>query len=411
VYLRSAADLIEDRAERYAMVTTQESGKPYAQAVAEWKSATSYLRFAAEEGKRIGGRIVPAHSPSRRIDVTYKPLGVVGVIAAWNFPVYNINRAVSSALAAGCTVVARPSEYTPRSAFLYAEAFVDAGLPAGVLNVINGSPHEMAQAMLDDPRVRKIQFTGSSRVGKLLMDGASRTVTQLSLELGGNAPVIVMPDVTDLAAVVKGGVGAKYHNGGQVCISPQRFLVHESISDEFAELAATLSAELKVGDPMDPTTDIGPLINETQLDRVDEIVATSIDRGAKVLTGAGKLAHTGYFYAPTVLHGALGDTPALTEEIFGPVLPVTPFATIDEALSIANSVEHGLASFLWTSDLSTAMVASEALDYGMVGINDWYPVTAEAPFGGMKQSGIGRESGTEGILEYLETKTRYFGGL
>jgi acyl-CoA reductase-like NAD-dependent aldehyde dehydrogenase len=280
-----------------------------------------------------------------------------------------------------------------------------------VLNVINGAPHEMAQAMLDDPRVRKIQFTGSSRVGKLLMDGASRTVTQLSLELGGNAPVIVMPDIPDLSSVVKGGVGAKYRNGGQVCISPQRFLVHESISHDFAELAAELSAALVVGDPMDPATDIGPLINETQLDRVDEIVTTSVDRGAKILTGAAKLAHTGYFYAPTVLHGALSDTPAHTQEIFGPVLPVTPFATIDEALTIANSVEQGLASFLWTSDLSTAMTASEALDYGMVGINDWYPVTAEAPFGGVKQSGIGRESGSEGILEYLETKTRYFGGL
>ncbi len=409
--LHSAAALLEERAEQYAAVTTQESGKPLGQSIAEWKSAPEYLHFAAEEAKRVGGRIIPSSTPGRRIDVTYRPLGVVGVIAAWNFPVYNINRAVSSALAAGCTLVARPSELTPRSAFLYAEALSDAGLPAGVLNVINGAPREMAQAMLDDATLRKIQFTGSARVGKLLMDGASRTITQLSLELGGNAPVIVMPDVGDLEAVVRGGVTAKYRNGGQVCISPQRFLVHASIADEFASLAAELSASLTVGNPMDPATVVGPLINEKQRDRVDDIVTTTVDSGARVLTGGVKLASTGYFYAPTVLQGALPDSPALTEEIFGPVLPVTPFETIEEAITVANSVEHGLASFLWTSDLATAMTASEQLEYGMVGINDWYPVTAAAPFGGVKQSGIGRESGTEGILEYMEAKTRYFGGL
>jgi acyl-CoA reductase-like NAD-dependent aldehyde dehydrogenase len=409
--LLAAADIIDERAERYGAVTTEESGKPLAQAVAEWRSAPSYLRFAAHEATRIGGRIIESPVARRRIDVTYSPVGVVGVIAAWNFPIYNVNRAVSSALAAGCTVVARPSEFTPRSALLYAEALADAGVPAGVLNVINGDPHGMAQEMLDDPRVRKIQFTGSARVGKILMDGASRTITRLSLELGGNAPVIVMPDVPDLEAVARGGVGAKYRNSGQVCISPQRFLVHESIADEFASLAADMSAALVVGDPTDPATDVGPLINETQRERVDQIVQASIDAGAQALTGAAKLAHTGYFYTPTVLANAATGSPAVTQEIFGPVLPVTPFTTIDEALTIANSVEHGLASFLWTNDLATAMTASERLEYGLVGINDWYPVTAEAPFGGVKQSGIGRESGTEGIMEYLEPKTRYFGGL
>jgi acyl-CoA reductase-like NAD-dependent aldehyde dehydrogenase len=408
--LKRAADLLEERADRYGVVTTQESGKPLAQAVAEWKSAPTYLRFAAEEAGRIGGRSIPSRSPSRRIDVSYQPVGVVAVIAAWNFPVYNINRAASSALAAGCAVVARPSEYTPRSAFLYAEALSDAGAPDGVFNVVNGAPHEMGQAFLDDPRVRKIQFTGSSRVGKLLMDGASRTVTRLSLELGGNAPVIVMPDVTDLERVARGGVGAKYRNSGQVCIAPQRFIVHESIADEFASLSAGLSEALKIGDPMDPDTDVGPLINEAQRDRVDGIVAASVDHGAQVLTGATAVAGNGYFYAPTVLHNASPGSPALTEEVFGPVLPITPFDTIDEALSIANSVEHGLASFVWTHDLGTAIDVSERLEYGMVGVNDWYPVTAEAPFGGVKQSGIGRESGTEGILEYLEPKTRYIRG-
>jgi acyl-CoA reductase-like NAD-dependent aldehyde dehydrogenase len=410
VILRRAADLLEERADRYGVVTTQESGKPLAQAVAEWTSAPTYLRFAAEEAMRIGGRIIPSRLPSRRIDVSYQPVGVVVVIAAWNFPVYNINRAASSALAAGCPVVARPSEFTPRSAFLYAEALSDAGVPDGVFNVINGKPHEMGQAFLDDVRVRKIQFTGSSRVGKLLMDGASRTVTRLSLELGGNAPVIVMPDVVDLEEVTRGAVEAKYRNCGQVCIAPQRFIVHQSIADEFASVSAHLSAGLSVGDPMDPSTDVGPLITEAQRERVDDIVAASVDHGAQVLTGGNRIAGNGYFYSPTVLHNATPGSPALTEEIFGPVLPVTSFESIDQAVEIANSVEHGLASFVWTNALGTALDVSERLEYGMVGVNDWYPVAAEAPFGGFKQSGIGRESGTEGILEYLEPKTRYIRG-
>ncbi len=409
--LHRAADLIEERAERYGVVTTQESGKPLAQAVAEWRSAPNYLRFAADEAMRIGGRIIPSRVPSRRIDVTYSPIGVVAVIAAWNFPVYNLNRAVSSALAAGCTVIARPSEFTPRSAFLYGEALSDAGVPPGVVNVVNGKPHEMAQAFLDDPRVRKIQFTGSSRVGKILMEGASRTITRLSLELGGNAPVIVMPDVADIEQVALGAVTAKYQNGGQVCIAPQRFLVHHSVADEFAAVSAHLSEALKVGNPMDSTTNVGPMINESQRERVRSIVEESIDQGAQVLTGAAALPGAGYFYAPTVLHNTPLGSPAFTQEVFGPVLPITPFETLDEALAIANSVEHGLASFVWTTDLGTALEASERLEYGMVGINEWYPVTAEAPFGGVKQSGIGRESGTEGLYEYLEAKTRYFRGL
>lgn len=409
--LERAASLIEERAERYGIITTEESGKPLAQSIAEWRSAPSYLRFAASEAGRVTGRLISSPDAARRIDVSYSPIGVVGVIAAWNFPVYNINRAASSALATGCTVVARPSEFTPRSAFLYAEALADAGIPSGVLNVINGSPPEMAAVMLDDPTVRKIQFTGSSRVGKLLMDGASRTVTKLSLELGGNAPVIVMPDIADLTEVVHGAVQAKYRNNGQVCISPQRFLVHASIADEFGKVASRLSSALRVGDPMAAGTDIGPLINEAQRDRVAAIVEASVAAGARPLTGATKLAHTGFFYSPTVLSDVQQGTPALTEEIFGPVLPVIPFESLDEAITIANSVEHGLASFVWTSNQETAMEASDRLEYGMVGVNDWYPVTAEAPFGGVKQSGIGRESGTEGILEYLEPKTRYIRGL
>jgi acyl-CoA reductase-like NAD-dependent aldehyde dehydrogenase len=409
--LARAAALIAERADEYARVTTEESGKPLAQSKAEWGSAPNYLIHAGEEAKRIGGRVIPSRVAGRRIDVTYQPFGVVGVVTAWNFPVYNVNRAASSALAAGCTVVIRPSEYTPRSAFLYGQALTDAGVPAGVVNVVNGAPGAMGQAMLDDPRLRKIQFTGSVRVGKLLMDGASRTVTRLSLELGGNAPVLVFPDVADLEAVAASGVTAKYRNCGQVCIAPQRFLVHSSVAEVFTKAVAAASEREVVGHGLDPATTVGPLINATQRDRVARIVDESVEAGARLVTGGSGAAGPGYFYRPTVVTDLPPGAPATSEEVFGPVLPVIPFDTTDEAIAIANSVDVGLASFVWTSDLNTAFKVSDALEFGMVGVNDWYPVTPEAPFGGVKQSGLGRESGTEGLLEYLEPKTRYIGGL
>jgi len=409
--LHRAADLLVERADAYATITTEEAGKPFAQSKAEWLSAPNYLRYAADEATRVGGRIIPSRIDGRRIDVTFKPLGVVGVITAWNFPIYNINRAVSSALAAGCTVVIRPSEYTPRSAMLYAEALHDAGIPAGVVNVVNGSAHPMGQAMLDDARVRKLGFTGSMRIGKLLMDGASRTVTRLSLEMGGNAPVLVFPDVTDLAAVAASGVTAKYRNCGQVCIAPQRFYVHRAVLDDFTDAVVTANSHERVGNGLDPDVTIGPLINATQRDRVDHLVTATVGAGARVVAGGSPIDGPGFFYQPTVITDLPPDAPLAQEEVFGPVLPIIPFDTTDEAISLANASEYGLASFLWTSDLRTAMHVSDALEYGMVGINDWYPVTPEAPFGGTKQSGMGRESGLEGLYEYLEAKTRYFGGL
>ncbi len=409
--LQKAAALIVERVDEYARLTTEESGKPLAQSRAEWLGAPNYMIQAAEEAKRIGGRIIPARAPGRRIDVTYMPMGVVGVVTAWNFPVYNVNRAVSSALAAGCTVVIRPSEYTPRSAMAYARALHDAGVPAGVVNLVNGAPHDIAQAMLDDYRLRKIQFTGSVRVGKILMDGASRTVTKLSLELGGNAPVLVFPDVEDLETVAASGVTAKYRNAGQVCIAPQRFIVHSSIADRFTKAAAAASEREVVGNGLEPGVTVGPLINATQRDRVEDIVQRTVGAGARVVTGGSRLDRPGYFFSPTVVTDIDGDNPVANEEVFGPVLPVIPFDTTAEAIEMANRSEYGLSSYLWTSDLRTAVKVSDALEYGLVGVNDWYPVTAEAPFGGMKQSGFGRESGTEGVLEYMEAKTRYIGGL
>lgn len=408
--LEKAAGLITDRLDAYARRTAEESGKPLSQARAEWAGAPNYLRIAAEQARHLGGRWIPSRVANRRIDVTYAPLGVVGVITAWNFPIYNVNRAAASALAAGNTVVLRPSEYTPRTAFDYAEALVDAGLPDGVFNVVNGEPHAIGQALLDDPRCRKIAFTGSTRVGKLLMDGASRNVKRLSLELGGNAPVLVFGDV-DVDKVATSGVIAKTRNGGQVCIAPQRFLVHRSLAERFAAKAAEVAASLPMGPGLDPSSAIGPMINRSQRDRIARIVHESVQMGAQLRCGGVAHEREGWFYPPTVLTDVPAGAPVLTEEIFGPVLPIVPFDTVDEAVALAHATDYGLAAFVWTGDLRVAMRVSERLQFGLVGVNDWYPVTAEAPFGGMNQSGMGRESGVEGILEYLDARTRYFGDL
>lgn len=409
--LERAADLIRERVEGYARRTAEESGKPLAQARAEWAGAPNYLRYAAEEARRLGGRWIPARAPGRRIDVTYAPLGVVGVITAWNFPIYNINRAVASALAAGCCAVVRPSEYTPRTALDYARALHDAGLPPGALNVVTGEAHPMGQALLGDPRCRKIAFTGSTRVGKLLMEGAARTVTRLALELGGNAPVLIFPDVGDIEALARTAVTARHRNCGQVCIAPQRFYVHTSIHERFvAAMAAAIRDEV-VGPGLDPASTVGPLIHAGQRERVHDLVRRSVAAGARPVVGGHPLPGPGFFYAPTLLRDVPADAPILHEEVFGPVTPVTPFATTQEALDLANATEYGLAAYVWTGDHRTAMRVSEQLEFGLVGVNDWYPVTAEAPFGGFKQSGLGRESGLEGVHEYVEVKTRYFGGL
>ncbi len=409
--LEETARFIESNLDDLAKVTTEESGKPFAQARGEWAGATNQLRWAGGEAERLYGRWIPSRVPGRRIDVIYQPLGVVGVITAWNFPVYNQMRAISAALAVGNTVVSRPSEYTPRSAMLIAHAFEQAGAPAGVINVINGDPEAMGQVMLDDKRVKKIQFTGSTRVGRLLMDGASRTVTRLSLELGGNAPVIIFPDAEDIAAVAKSAMATKVRNNGQVCISPQRFYVHGDVADQFTEVAVATAEAQVVGDGLNPDTTIGPLINARQRDRVEQIVSSSVDQGAKVLTGGARFGDRGYFYQPTVITNLGPDVPVLNEEIFGPVMPVSSFEDIDSVIAQANNTEYGLAAYLYTRDLQTAFKVSEELEFGMIGINDWFPSTPEAPFGGFKQSGLGRESGHEGIMEYVEAKTRYFGGI
>jgi len=409
--LERAAAWIKANVDDLARLTTEESGKPLGDARGEWLSATSYLAWFAGEGVRVYGRTVPAQVPGRRISVVPQPLGVVATITAWNFPVYNIVRTWAAALAAGNTVVGRPSEFTPRSAMLLGQALAEAGAPAGVINVINGDPEAMGQAFLNDARVRKLAFTGSPRVGKLLMDGASRTLTRLALELGGNAPVIVFPDAKDIGRLVKLAARFKARNAGQVCIAPQRYYLHESVADEFTAGVVKAMAELKVGHGLEDGVQVGPLINARQRDRVEELVASAAASGATVATGGKRLKRKGYFYEPTVVTGVEPGTRLYEEEIFGPVLPITTFSTAGEVLARANATEYGLAAYVFTSDLNTAIAMSERLEFGMIGINDWMPVTPEAPFGGVKGSGIGRETGAEGILEYLEQKAVFIGGV
>ena len=408
--LGKAATWIRERVNELGTLTTEESGKPMRESTAEWLGAANGVEWCGELAKHNMGQIVQSRRADRRLLVIEQPMGVIGTITAWNFPVYNVVRVWAAALAAGCTVVGRPSEYTPRSAMMLAQALHEAGIPKGVINLINGDPAAMGAEMLKDARVRKIQFTGSTRVGKLLMDGASQTVTRLSLELGGNAPVLIFPDV-DPEATAKAAITAKYRNCGQVCISPQRFYVHSQIAEEFIDHAARFTKEMRLGSGLEATTDVGPMINAVQRERLDRMIKASVAEGAQVVAGGSRAEGRGYFYQPTVITNLTPDMPAYRDELFGPVMPVIPFDDADQALALANATEYGLAAYVQTHDMNTAIRMYEGLEFGMVAVNDWLPSTPEMPFGGMKASGMGREYGQEGLHEYMETKAVFIGGV
>jgi acyl-CoA reductase-like NAD-dependent aldehyde dehydrogenase len=368
------------------------------------------LEWFAEESKRVYGRTIPARRNNKRSLVVYHPIGVVATITAWNFPAWLIGRVWGAALAAGCAVVTRPSEFTPMTAMALAAIMVEAGIPAGVLNVVNGDPVSMGQAFLTNKLCRKISFTGSVRVGKLLMQGAAENVTRLSLELGGNAPLIVFPD-TNLDSAVKAMVASKFRNNGQVCVAPQRVIVHREIYENFVDRSAALARELVVGNGLEKGVNVGPLINARQRDRVAGMVETALSGGALAVTGGSRPAGAGYFYQPTVLTNVTPDMSIAREEIFGPVMPIMQFGSVAEALAMANDSDYGLAAYVYTNDLNTAIHMYEGLEAGVIGINDMMPTATEAPFGGFKQSGLGREQGHEGIMNFLETKYVSFSGL
>jgi acyl-CoA reductase-like NAD-dependent aldehyde dehydrogenase len=408
--LAKAASLMRERAGDLARTTVLESGKPMVQAKGEWGVAADLFDWFAEEGKRAYGRWVPPRNPAKRNLVIKQPLGVVGLITAWNFPAYNLARAGAAALAAGCTIIMRPSEFTPLTAMEMVNILMEAGLDKGEVNLINGEPESMGREMLDNPKCAKIHFTGSQRVGRLLMDGASRTVTRLSLELGGNAPVLIFPDV-DLDQVTAGAVAAKFRNSGQVCISPQRFFVHREVAREFSGRVSSLVSKLRLGDGLDPQSEVGPMINARQRERVEEMVEIARSSGAAVAVGGKRAGDRGFFYEPTVVTDLASEQPLFQNEIFGPVMPVATFDDADWAIEQANATRYGLSAYIWTSDLKTAFRAAERLQFGIVGVNEWSPQSTEVPFTGWKESGLGRESGAEGLEEYLETKLVAFGGL
>ena len=410
--LARTAELIRARAADLGRLTVREAGKPLGEATREWQVAADLFEWFAEEGKRVYGYTIPSRVPGRRMTVQREPIGVVGVITAWNFPAYNPARAVAAALAAGCPAVVRPAELTPLSAMAMVAILVEAGAPPGVIGLVNGDAHAMGQAMLDHPDLRKLSFTGSVAVGKLLMDGASRTMTRLSLELGGNAPVLILPDV-DIEAVARAAVAARFRNAGQVCVAPQRFLVHRDQRARFEDIIVAETRALPVGAGLEPGVRIGPLISARHRDRVEAMVAAAASAGAQIRTGGRRPAARprGFFLEPTVLAEVTPAMAIVTDETFGPVLAATSFAHLDDAIALANATRYGLAAFVFTNDLAAATRCAERLAFGMVAINEWAPHATEAPFTGRGDSGVGHESGREGLLDNLETKLVSLGGI
>jgi len=410
--LKKAAQYMREHVLEFATDMVLESGKPLAEAKGEWMVAANLFEWYAEEGKRCNGKTIPTNRIDKRSFTTWQPMGVVGVITAWNFPAYNPARAWAAALAAGCTVVAKPSEFTPMSGLHMAAALVNAGLPQGVLNVLTGDAAAIGDAMLKNYHLKKISFTGSTRVGKILMDGASATHTKLSLELGGNAPVIIYDDV-DVAALSKTAALAKFRNNGQVCIAPQRFYIQENLYNQFAEQLSVEVAKLKVGNGFEEGVQLGPLINKKQKEYVAAQLKKAESENGTILTGGKMPAHLskGFFLQPAVVAGLSQSSVLAQNEIFGPVLPLFSFNNMDEVIASANDTPYGLSAYVFTNNIKTALNTAQQLDFGMVGINEWTPHGTELPFGGFKQSGQGHESGSEGLYEYLELKLTSIGGL
>jgi succinate-semialdehyde dehydrogenase/glutarate-semialdehyde dehydrogenase len=402
--LRRAYQLMIDQAGALARLMVVENGKALRDARSEITYAAEFFRWYAEEAVRIEGSLMTAPSGANRIMVSRQPVGVSVLVTPWNFPAAMATRKIGPALAAGCTVVLKPAQETPLSALAIAALLQEAGVPDGVVNVVTtATPGPVVSAMLGDPRVRKLSFTGSTEVGRVLLGIAAQTVTNCSMELGGNAPFIVFDDA-DVEAAVDGAFIAKMRNGGEACTAANRFFVHEAVADEFtAALAARLSA-LTVGPGLDEGTDLGPLVNEATRSKVGMLVAGAASDGARVRTGGRAPDRRGYFYLPTVLDQVPRDAGILSEEIFGPVAPIVRFSAADEAVMLANSTEYGLVAYLYSRDLRRALRVAEALESGMVGINRGVVSDPAAPFGGVKQSGLGREGAHDGLLEFTETK-------
>jgi succinate-semialdehyde dehydrogenase / glutarate-semialdehyde dehydrogenase len=402
--LRRTFELMTARADDLALLMTLEMGKPLSEAKGEVSYGAEFFRWFAEEAVRIEGRWATNPSGDGRLLTMKQPVGPCLLITPWNFPVAMGTRKIGPAVAAGCTMVVKPAQQTPLSMLLLADVMREAGLPDGVLNVVTSTKASVVtQPLFDDPRLRKVSFTGSTPVGKKLMEQAANHLLRVSMELGGNAPYLVFDDA-DLDAAVDQAVIAKMRNIGESCVAANRFHVHESVAVEFADRLAQRLGAMKVGRGTEPGVEVGPLIDDTQRGKVAELVADAVGKGAKVLTGGDTVGDRGYFYAPTVLADITDDATLLREEIFGPVAPVKTFSTEEEAVAAANDSEFGLVAYVFTNDVKRSLRVVEALDVGMVGLNRGLVSNPAAEFGGVKESGFGREGGREGIEEYLATK-------
>lgn len=407
-YLKRLYDLMVEEKEDLARIMTLEQGKPLQEALGEVLYAASFMEWYGEEAKRIYGETIPAWKENKRIMVLKQPVGVVAAITPWNFPAAMVTRKLAPALAAGCTVVLKPASQTPLTAMKLFELFEKAGFPKGTVNIVTGSANAIGKAFMEDGRVRKITFTGSTEVGKVLMKQSADTVKRVSMELGGHAPFIVFDDA-DLDKAVEGAAASKFRNCGQVCVASNRFYVQESIAATFVEKLRDKLKHYKVGYGLEEGVNIGPLIDKKGYEKVREHIEDAVAKGAKVEAG-GKGYHdieaedAGYFFEPTVLSHVTEDMLIMKEETFGPVMPIVTFKDEAEAIRAANNTNYGLAAYLFTESLSRGIRVSEKLEYGIVGLNDGLPSTAQAPFGGFKESGLGREGGHHGLEAFLETK-------
>ncbi len=402
--LRAAWEMITERADDLALLMTLENGKALKDAKAEITYGAEFFRWFSEEAVRIAGRWSVAPNGASRLLTMRQPVGPCLFVTPWNFPLAMGTRKIGPAIAAGCTMVVKPARSTPLSMLMLAQILAEAGLPNGVLNVITTSTTgEVVEPLIRDPRLRKLSFTGSTGVGRSLMEQSAEQLLRVSMELGGNAPFVVFGDA-DIDAAVDGAMVAKMRNGGEACTAANRFLVHELVAEEFSSTLTKRMKGLSVGRGTDEGVEVGPLVDSDTRDKVIELVGDAVDKGAKVLTGGESVGDRGYFYAPTVLGSVPDDARLLDEEIFGPVAPITTFATDEEAIAGANDTEFGLVSYVYTQDLKRALTVCEAIEAGMVGLNTGLVSNPAAPFGGIKHSGFGREGGAEGIDEYLETK-------
>ena len=408
--LRKWQDLMVANQEDLARIMTAEQGKPLAESMGEILYAASFIEWFAEEGKRIYGDTIPQHAPGKRIIVTKEPVGVVAAITPWNFPSAMITRKAGPALAAGCTMVVKPATSTPYSALALAELGERAGIPKGVFSVVTGKSGEIGDEMTSNPIVRKITFTGSTEVGKILMKQAAGTVKKVSMELGGNAPFIVFDDA-DLDKAVDGAMASKFRNTGQTCVCANRILVQDSVYDAFAEKLEAAVAKMEVGDGLKGVTHQGPLIDAAAVEKVEEHIDDAVSKGARIVTGGKRHGLGGTFFEPTILADVTTDMKVTREETFGPVAPLYRFDTEDEALRMANDTEYGLASYFYSRDIGRIWRVMEGLEYGIVGVNEGIISTEVAPFGGMKESGIGREGSKYGIDDFVEVKYALIGGI